>query len=366
MRMILALAIFLIVFIAFIYYFYILVRRALRLLWKDATAKKVRIVSLIITAILIVPVFDFTSSWMIVLLHIAGFGIVCDILFWLTKKWRGTRFYALHQASILPIILTIATLTYGYYNMHNVVRTHYTVETDKAIRDEGYKIAFISDLHMGLTLNEKELTRYAKQISDEKPDIVILGGDIVDERTTKPQVDAAFRALGHIQSTYGTYYVYGNHDESKYLEPSERNYTKEELDHAITSQDITILDDETTNITDDFTLIGRRDISLSPRAALTKLLKDTSQDDFLFVADHQPVEVDENEAAKTDLLMSGHTHGGQIWPAGLFIKLMGTVSYGYRDYDHLQQIVSSGIAGWGYPIRTEKHAEYVIVDITRK
>lgn len=364
--MILALAIFSIIFIAFIYYFYILVRRALRLLWKDASAKKVRIVALIITAILIVPIFDFTSSWMIVLLHIAGFGIVCDLLFKVTKKWRGMRFHKIHQASIIPIILTIATLTYGYYNMHNVIRTHYTVETAKNVRDQGYKIAFISDLHMGLTLNEKELTRYAKEISAEKPDIVILGGDIVDERTTKEEVDIAFRALGNINSTFGTYYVYGNHDESKYLKASERNYTKAQLDNAITSQNITILDDEVKTITEDFTLIGRRDISLAPRAALASLMKETANDDFLFVVDHQPVEVDENEAARSDLLMSGHTHGGQIWPAGLFIKLMGTVSYGYREYDHLQQIVSSGIAGWGYPIRTEKHAEYVIVDVKHR
>lgn len=363
MRMVLALAIFLIIFISFIFYLYILVRRALRLLWKDATARKIRIVALIITAILLVPIFDFTSSWMIVLLHIAGFGVLCDIIFWLTKKWRGTRFHTLHQASVLPVILTIATLTYGYYNIYNVIRTHYTIETDKAIRDEGYKIAFISDLHMGLTLNEKELTSYAEKISAEKPDLVILGGDIVDERTTNEEVKIAFRALGKIKSTYGTYFVYGNHDQSNYLKESERNYTKKELDDAITSQHITILDDDVQSITNDFTLIGRRDLSLAPRATIKQLMNDTSADDFLFVVDHQPEEVANNDAAKADLMMSGHTHGGQIWPAGLFIKLMGTVSYGYRDYDHLQQIVSSGITGWGYPIRTEKHSEYVIVDV---
>lgn len=364
--MVLALILFLVILIALVYYLFILVRRTLRLVWPTASSKKRRIMTLILTVLLIAPIFDFTNPWLIVILHIAAFALLCDLFYMLTKKWHTERLRKLHHSNVLPIFLTIVTLLYGYYNMHHVIQTNYTVETTKPIRDEGYKIAFISDLHMGLTLDRATLTEAVHRVNRAKPDIVVLGGDLVDERTTQAEMETAFDVLGKLQSTYGTYYVYGNHDESKYLKESERNYTKAELDQAITKNNIRILDDTTAKITDDFTLIGRKDISLAPRQDLSALLTDVKDTNFLFVVDHQPVDVDENESLNVDLLMSGHTHGGQIWPGGLLIKLMGTVSYGYRSYDHLQQIVSSGIAGWGYPIRTEKHAEYVIVDVKRK
>ena len=63
--------------------------------------------------------------------------------------------------------------------------------------------------------------------------------------------------------------------------------------------------------------------------------------------------------------MSGHTHAGQIWPLGLFASLfhLDDMNYGYRQMDTMQALVTSGIAGWGFPIRTEKHCEYLIVNV---
>ena len=73
--------------------------------------------------------------------------------------------------------------------------------------------------------------------------------------------------------------------------------------------------------------------------------------------------------AGVDLQLSGHTHAGQIWPVGVFTELSGGMNYGIRTYDRLNGtfniIVSSGIAGWGYPIRTGGHSEYVIIDIKK-
>lgn len=69
-----------------------------------------------------------------------------------------------------------------------------------------------------------------------------------------------------------------------------------------------------------------------------------------------------------DLSLSGHTHAGQIWPTGQLGELIGVneLNYGYRQDGDYQVIVSSGIGGWGYPIRTGGHSEYVVITLNTK
>ena len=70
----------------------------------------------------------------------------------------------------------------------------------------------------------------------------------------------------------------------------------------------------------------------------------------------------------TDLSLSGHTHAGQIWPTGQLGELIGVneLNYGYRQDGDYQVIVSSGIGGWGYSIRTGGHSEYVVITLNTK
>ena len=84
--------------------------------------------------------------------------------------------------------------------------------------------------------------------------------------------------------------------------------------------------------------------------------------------DHQPGDLKENNRQGIDLQVSGHTHAGQIWPTGQLMQLLGIneINYGYRKTGNLQTVVTSGMAGWGYPIRTGGHCEYVIIDVVLK
>ncbi len=84
---------------------------------------------------------------------------------------------------------------------------------------------------------------------------------------------------------------------------------------------------------------------------------------FLLTLDHQPLETAENAAAGVDLMLSGHTHAGQLFPVGYLTEWTGGMNYGLYQTGNFQSIVSSGFAGWGYGIRTQGHCEYVIVDI---
>ena len=81
------------------------------------------------------------------------------------------------------------------------------------------------------------------------------------------------------------------------------------------------------------------------------------------LADHQPTTLENNKPLKADLQLSGHTHGGQIFPLGYIGFLYDDLVYGEYEENGSKIIVSSGFAGWGFPIRTQGKSEYVIVNI---
>ena len=206
------------------------------------------------------------------------------------------------------------------------------------------------------------MIQYCNDISKENPDFVLLGGDIVDERTTLQQMQQTFQVLSTIQNQYGIYYVYGNHDQALYA--SQPAFTPEILKQTIEQNNIHILCDNSIRIQDEITLIGRDDRS-HQRVSTSDLLQNVSSDDFLLLMDHQPVELDTNNRLQIDLQVSGHTHGGQMFPVGILSEWLGfgEMNYGYRQLSHMQVVVSSGIAGWGYPLRTGSQSEYLIINI---
>lgn len=322
----------------------------------------------IVTAVIAVPVVNLFGIWALVVLHIAGFALLLDIIQIIAKKLPGEkkRWEKVYRSGFFPVLATAIVIGYSYWNMKDVRVTDYTVYTEKEIRDQGYGICLISDLHFPTTMDASKLEAYCTEISKKEVDAVVLCGDIVDERSTKAQMEEAFRILSGIQSEYGVYYVYGNHDRAHYS--NSPPFTEEELQHAVEDTGITVLKDRAEALNNEFTIIGRDDRSAAGRKASEELLQGVDEDDFLLLLDHQPVGLKENADAGYDLQLSGHTHAGQMWPVGPLTTLfrMVELNYGYRKQGNFQAIVTSGIAGWGYPLRTGKHSEYVMIKIRKK
>lgn len=354
-------------------YIHNFIRRILELIIKDNNIKYKRKINFILTLVIMVPAFYLFGIWSLVILHVFFISILIDCLYFVVNRIlrkKNRIFEKIYKSGVISFTVVTLLLGYGYMNMQNVIETNYNIYTDKNIRDDGYKIAFISDLHYGLNMNGQKLNEYCNEIEKKKPDMVILGGDIVDESTTLVEMQEAFNILSQIKSTYGTFYVYGNHDKSIYS--LKHNYSVEQLDEAINNSGITILADNSFNINDEITITGRKDRTfdgVSVRKSAQELADDTNIDEnkYNILADHQPREFEELSNAGYDIMLSGHTHGGQIWPGGLFIKtfMKDTLNYGHTKNNNMDIIVSSGIAGWGYPIRTEKHCEYVVVNIVK-
>lgn len=350
-------------------YLYILISRFLGLFWEKSVLR--RLAAGFLAVLIALPCMNLFGLPAMVILHFAAASLLVQLLRWIMKRakkpWTGLG-DILYRSSAIALIATLVILGYAYCNMHHIITASYTVATEKSIRSGGYDILFLSDLHYGTTMERARLSKVCTDMAASRPDVVILGGDIVDESATASQVREAFQLLGDIPSTYGTYYVYGNHDKGRYYAGCD--FTPAELAEAIRASDIQILEDETVSLNAELTLSGRIDRSDaamdgSIRPPAETLLRGSSQDAFHILADHQPREMTQNAAAGFDLMLSGHTHAGQIWPVGLITTLFDkeTFNYGEKSYDNMTLIVSSGIAGWGYPFRTGKHSEYVLVHI---
>ena len=212
--------------------------------------------------------------------------------------------------------------------MNHVVKTDFTVSSHKV---NNLKLLAISDLHMGLSITPEKLSKYVDEMNRlETPDFVFLVGDIVDERTDVSDMRSAFKSLSQLKSRNDIYYVYGNHDDIK----------KECEVH-----NIQVLEDEIKTI-GNITLIGRKDASFS-RKSSSELLKNVDKKNYIIVLDHQPLDMKENASNKADLQVSGHTHGGQIWPLGILQAITtGTMRYGVKKIDQFYTVTTSGIAGW--------------------
>ena len=309
---------------------------------------------------------------LIVLLHFVAISMLVDVGNILIQKVKKENYSKLkiwnniYKCCIIPLVVTIATMIYGYVNMMNVVETSYVINTGKDIRDEGYRIGLVADIHFGVSLDIEGLQEVCDEISSKDVDIMVLCGDIVDEGTSYEEMQQVFETLGTIDSEYGIYYVYGNHDRQTYRD--NKSFTTEQLNEAITSNGIKILLDETVAINDEFTIIGRNDASFTKgtnRKSMEDLLEGVDMNDFILTLDHQPTGYEENQKAGTDLLLSGHTHAGQIWPANIFLSIVkfDDAVYGITEMGDFKGLVTSGVAGWGFPIKTSAPAEYVIIDV---
>lgn len=266
------------------------------------------------------------------------------------------------------LILVTAYLTVGWIQAFSVRRTTYTIATEKNVGS--LRVALLADSHVGTTFDGKGLSKYIERINSDKPDVVVIVGDFVDESTSRDDMIAACGSLKAIDAPYGTYFVFGNHDKGRYT--TGRGYSGDELAAELRKNGVTVLQDETVLIDGRFYLVGRNDASEEldfggSRADIGELAGDLHDDKFSIVLDHQPHDYDAEARSGVDLVLSGHTHGGQMIPLvqlmGLFHLGGNDAVYGLERRESTDFIVTSGISDWALKFKTGCFSEYVIIDI---
>ncbi len=298
-------------------------------------------------------------NYIIVTLHLMLFWLICDGIGRLLRGKKERR-KGIYIPGITAVLITFIYMTAAYIIAHCVVRTGYELTSDKLSSDK--RIIMISDSHIGALFDGDKLSEYVERINEEKPDIVIICGDFVDDGTTRENMMAAITALSGLKTKSGTYYVYGNHDRG--LLRNDSGYTADELENSLKDAGITVLVDDIV-ILDDMAIIGRQDKYFSSRKSAGELMASVPSSLYSVMLDHQPNDYDAEAASGADLVLSGHTHGGQLLPityVGEWFNLNDR-TYGHERRDNTDFIVSSGIGDWEILFKTGCKSEYVVIDV---
>lgn len=321
----------------------------------------------VIVPIAVLCLFLGYMNAVVVLLHAAVFYGLSLLVFRVISRIRGSR-----TPGWLPLVsallVTASVLSVGWHHDFNVGKTEYTVANRK--NTGSLKVALFADSHVGTTFSGSGLKRHLEEMKRQHPDLLVVAGDFVDEDTSKKDMEDACRALGSVHFRYGTFYVFGNHDKGLY--GTKRGYSGRDLADELRRNGVRVLQDESVRIGRNFCLVGRKDASEvldfhGSRRSAASLMKGVDRRRFTIVADHQPREYDMEEKAGADLVLSGHTHGGQLIPLVQIDEMLhpgGDDSiYGLKRKNGTSYIVTSGISDWAIKFKTGCRSEYVIVNI---
>lgn len=329
-------------------------------------AKKNRSLSWVVSLSPVAAIFLFNiiNMWatIIVLLHLMLIWLICDItggIINAVKKRKRTEKY---YAGVAAIIVTVAYMGTGWFLAHHVFEKDYSLTTTKDLGQDNLRVVMVADLHLGITLDHENFLDQVKKINAVHPDVVLIVGDFVDDDSHSQDMEKACEDLAQVESTYGVYFSFGNHDKGYY---NYRDFKSSELRAKLKKNGVKILEDKTELVNDSFYIIGRKDHDVRSRKYIDEITEDLDTSKYMIVMDHQPNDYTAEAADHVDLVLSGHTHGGHIFPAGLIGKWIGANDrvYGYERRESTDFIVSSGLSGWAIPFKTGTISEFVVVDI---
>ncbi|MEW1633844.1 metallophosphoesterase [Streptomyces sp. NPDC093801] len=256
-------------------------------------------------------------------------------------------------AAVAAAGLTVGTGTYGVLRGPRVKRVQ--VPLAKLPRAaHGFRIAVVSDVHLGPILGRAHTRRIVDTVNRTQPDLIAVVGDLVDGDVH--DLGPAAEPLRELRARHGAFFVTGNHE---YFSGAQQW-----VDH-VRELGLTPLENARRELPH-FDLAGVNDVQGEKegkgpdfRAALGD--RDRSRTSVLLA--HQPVVIDEAVRHGVDLQLSGHTHGGQLWPGNYLAELANPTVAGLERYGDTQLYVSRGAGAWGPPVRVGAPSDITVVEL---
>lgn len=270
---------------------------------------------------------------------------------------------------IFFIFVVCGCFFYAYYEARNII----IKEIDYSNKDIpnsfiGKKVIFISDIHLDKYFTHKHLKELIIKINERNPDIILLGGDYTHK---EPFYSVPFfEEISKLKSKYGIYTVLGNHDHWEDASLIQNGFLKSGFN---------ICDNGSYWIkegTDSIKIGGVGDL-WEDKQVLENTIYDVVKEDFCILLSHNPDYIKMMDSEKIDLMLSGHTHAGQVTFFGLWAPIMpGTfhpkyetsdknLRYGWKRKNNIDLYITSGIGMGGFPFRFFARPEIVEITLSR-
>ncbi|MEU2107430.1 metallophosphoesterase [Streptomyces sp. NPDC019507] len=251
---------------------------------------------------------------------------------------------------------TVGHGTYGVLRGPSVKRV--TVPLAKLARGaHGYRIAVVSDIHLGPVLGRAHAQRIVDAINATQPDLVAVVGDLVDGSVT--DLGSAAEPLARLRARDGSFFVTGNHE---YFSGADAW-----VDH-VRELGLTPLRNDRVELAG-FDLAGVDDVAGEREGQgpdFARALGDRDRSRAAVLLAHQPVVIHEAVRHGVDLQLSGHTHGGQLWPANYIADMANPTLAGLERYGDTQLFVSRGAGAWGPPVRVGAPSDITVVELASR
>lgn len=281
------------------------------------------------------------------------------------KLYASARPAVKQGVKVVAFIATLAvfftTMVIGHRNVR-YPRVMYQKYTVKRLVPEGVqpekrmRLVFFSDLHIGEAMTPDYIARAVKLIQDQQPDLILCGGDFIDHRAVyayDPRVMASLRSL---HAPLGVYYVLGNHEYRDDLEANIRWVS--EVGGTLLRDSIAFPGNGP------LTLIGRDDWVNGNRKPFEVIANEADPlRGPVVLMEHTPASIDSIGDSPVDLILCGHTHGGQIWPGQLMVWWRYGMVSGTRPVGEREVCISSGIGSAGATYRVGTRSEIRAYDL---
>ena len=264
-------------------------------------------------------------------------------------------------AFLAALAVFFTTMVIGHRNVRypRVMYQKYTVKRlvpEGAQPEKRMRLVFFSDLHIGEAMTPDYIARAVKLIQDQQPDLILCGGDFIDHRAVyayDPRVMASLRSL---HAPLGVYYVLGNHEYRDDLEANIRWVS--EVGGTLLRDSIAFPGNGP------LTLIGRDDHVNGNRKPFEVIANEADPlRGPVVLMEHTPASIDSIGDSPVDLILCGHTHGGQIWPGQLMVWWRYGMVSGTRPVGEREVCISSGIGSAGATYRVGTRSEIRVYDL---
>jgi predicted MPP superfamily phosphohydrolase len=295
--------------------------------------------------------------WMAIVFLIAVPMLAVDVITGFGMLLPGAAPRMRGAAIVIGALLSVIALVQG--TRQPVVQNYDVQLLGLPPKLEGTVIVGLSDLHLGSLRNERWLNERVSQVQAERPDVIVLLGDIFEGHGWPSKELVA--GLQGLKASMGVWAVLGNH---------EFHGRDDGIVPLFQEAGITVLRNERAMIRPGLVLAGVDDLTSNHRSGsntdlITRALTARSSGATVLLS-HTPWNADRAAKAGTGLMLCGHTHGGQIWPFGYLVMSIYPLLAGRYDVDGMTVIVSRGAGSWGPPMRLWQPGEIIRVTLRAK